>query len=151
VSALAEPTAVYPLLLGVGLRTANPALGRSVAVHACRPLLVVASGAAMRRALSRRVARARPPSSAWLVEPKGYSLPSRHTTVAALTVGACVRSMTLRGSPRWLASAVAAVAVGTSRVWLGVHWPSDVLAGWPFAEAWLRLTDATCPISSGRA
>jgi undecaprenyl-diphosphatase len=90
--------------------------------------------------VSRVIARPRPPAAAWLTDPEGFSLPSKHTTMAALTAGACVRAAGGRGRG-YVPSVLAAAAVGASRVYLGVHWPGDVLAGWLFAVGWLRLTD----------
>ncbi len=146
VSSLAEPEVVYPLLGAAGVAAA-PRIGWW---RACAPCLVVASGAFARRRLSRVIARPRPPEEAWLTVPEGFSLPSKHTTLAALAIGAGMRaSSASRGSSAssrpgaadraW--PLLAAAIVGTSRVYLGVHWPADVIAGWLFAEGWLRLTD----------
>jgi membrane-associated phospholipid phosphatase len=137
VSGLAEPHVVYPLLAFAGVSGARQGVWRQAAV----PCLVVAGGAVARWHLSRVIARRRPPAEAWLAEPEGFSLPSKHTTLAVLTVGAAVRALGIRGAPVHAVTALAAIGVGTSRVCLGVHWPADVVAGWLFAVGWLHLTD----------
>jgi membrane-associated phospholipid phosphatase len=136
VSALAEPRLAYPAAVLAGIGAGR----RTNWWRACGPVLVLGTGAAARRRVSRVIARPRPPAAAWLTDPEGFSLPSKHTTMAALTAGACVRAAGGRGRG-YVPSVLAAAAVGASRVYLGVHWPGDVLAGWLFAVGWLRLTD----------
>lgn len=137
VSALAEPRVVYPVL-GLAAAATLPRIGSRRAVM---PILVVAGGAAVRRRVSRVIARPRPPAEAWLTTPEGYSLPSKHTTLAALAGGACARTLGGSEATARAASLLAAAAVGASRVYLGVHWPADVIAGWLFADGWLRLAE----------
>lgn len=138
VSALAEPGfAVFPIAAATAI-----AARRAGWRQACVPGLTVASGAAVRRLLSRAIARPRPPAALWLAEPEGFSMPSKHTSLAALTAGACAGSVTAGGLGRHAAPLLAAAGVGASRIYLGVHWPSDVLAAWIFAEAWLHLAEA---------
>jgi membrane-associated phospholipid phosphatase len=135
VSAVAEPVVVYPVL-GMTGALAAPRIGWR---KACMPCLVVAGGAAARRLASELIVRPRPPAEAWLITAEGFSLPSKHTTLAALTAGACVRTLTSRTSAARSAPLLAAAVIGASRVYLGVHWPTDVVAGWLFADGWLRL------------
>jgi undecaprenyl-diphosphatase len=113
---------------------------RSRAVPAPSALLVVTAGMAARAVLSDVVARPRPPAEGWLARPHGFSYPSRHTTAAALGFGALARSVPPRYQPvARLTAAVLTGAVGTSRVYLGVHWITDVLGGWLFGSLWLCL------------
>lgn len=64
------------------------------------------------------------------------AFPSGHAMTAAVVCGALLWLLHLRtpARPLWrsaaLVAAVSVVGVGLTRVWLGVHWPSDVLGGW---------------------
>jgi undecaprenyl-diphosphatase len=87
--------------------------------------------------------RARPEPFFGIVAPTSYSFPSGHAlyslcfygTLAAIT-GARLRSLAVR-----LAIRVAAISlillIGTSRIYLGVHYPSDVLAGYMTGFIWV--------------
>jgi undecaprenyl-diphosphatase len=88
------------------------------------------------------VARPRPTSGA-LVRALGYGFPSGHSTAAAAgwfavaaVLGWLARSLTVQVSV--LATALlVAVLVGVSRVYLGVHAPTDILAGWAVGGLWV--------------
>lgn len=73
------------------------------------------------------------------------SFPSGHSTLSAaayLTLAMLVASLEPRRRTKGLAYGLAGalvVAVGFSRVYLGVHWPSDVLAGWCLGAAWALM------------
>ena len=143
VSALAEPAFASAVLAALAATAARRADWRA----ACLPGLVVAGGAVARRRLSRAIARPRPPAAVWMTEPEGFSLPSKHTTLAVLTAGACADGAGVRGTPRLVIPLLAGAGVGASRVLLGVHWPSDVLAAWLFAEGWLALAESVRGLS----
>lgn len=80
----------------------------------------------------------------------GTSFPSGHTTAATATYLAVALVLAIGTSPRaraFLVSAAIAigVAVGSTRVLLGVHWFSDVLAGLAIGWAWFGL----CAVAIG--
>lgn len=79
--------------------------------------------------------RSRPPANAAGTDAGGFSFPSGHSATAAALFGllALVASRHLEGRARVLAAAAGlavVAAVGASRVVLGAHYPTDVLAGW---------------------
>ncbi|MFJ2558547.1 MULTISPECIES: phosphatase PAP2 family protein [unclassified Streptomyces] len=119
-------------------------------------LLFLLAGQAVRYGLVRTIARPRPPVEDWATHASGYAFPSGHTTTSALVAGVLIWGVA-RASRRgaraggraagWLPTAYSlmvllgcwAVAVGLSRIYLGVHWATDVLGGWLFAGVWLGL------------
>jgi undecaprenyl-diphosphatase len=71
----------------------------------------------------------------------GYSFPSGHATTSMALAGAVV-ALAWGTRWRWWAVAVGAaftLGMGFSRVYLGVHHPSDVLAGWCAGLAWVSV------------
>lgn len=88
------------------------------------------------------VERPRPALVAHLVEVHPPSFPSGHAADSAFVYGT-LALIAVGGSAtpavrRYLAAAMllVVVMVGASRVVLGVHWPSDVLAGWALGAGW---------------
>ena len=91
------------------------------------------------------IGRDRPPVIDHLVSESNHSYPSGHALGAAVVVGilaAVLLPALAHRVIRVLVIAVASlfvVAVGLSRLYLGVHWPTDVLAGWLIGASWLSL------------
>lgn len=109
-------------------------------------LLVAVIGAtALSEGLKLGYARPRPDLVAHAVETLGTSFPSGHAMLSAaayLTIGALVAHAQERRSVKsyiHVTAILVTLMIGASRVYLGVHWPTDVLAGWCLGAAWSIL------------
>ncbi|TWH95842.1 undecaprenyl-diphosphatase [Sphingobium wenxiniae] len=77
-----------------------------------------------------------------------YSFPSGHAAGNMMFFGALA---ILAGRwPAYVAASVVIALIGASRVWLGVHWPSDVIAGWIEGLGWLALCRVWLPAGGGQ-
>ncbi len=93
-------------------------------------------------------ARDRPPRPDRLVDIDTYAFPSGHAMMSALVLGLVVVAL-WQGTP-WirrhrailLIAPAASLLIGASRVYLGVHWASDVVGGWLFALVWIGVAIA---------
>ena len=87
--------------------------------------------------------RTRPVVFFGLAEPVGYSFPSGHSLVSCVFFGvlaAFAAARTPSATRRWLyyiAAALIISAIGLSRIYLGVHYFSDVIAGYAAAVVWV--------------
>jgi len=118
-------------------------LARQERASAIFVVVTAGAGALLNLGLKLIFARARPDLASAIAEAQWYSFPSGHAMSSFITFGALAYLM-LRQPWPWVArSAGLAVAmtmvvlVGLSRVYLGVHWASDIAGGWSAGTVWL--------------
>lgn len=100
--------------------------------------ITVMGSAALNIAAKSYFARIRPDLWLSIAPETTYSFPSGHAMGSATLAVAVILLCwpTRRRWPVTLISVVFVLLVGVSRVYLGVHYPSDILAGWTAAVAW---------------
>ncbi|MGA9721461.1 MAG: phosphatase PAP2 family protein [Candidatus Binatus sp.] len=140
-------TAGNPLYLSITLLIGGAILARLT--RSWRPLLVLAlvmfGAVSLDHLVKLAVARARPASLYWAVSATGSSFPSGHANESAavyLTLARMFARSETRMGVRTLTYAIGLAApllIGVSRVYLGVHWPTDVISGWALGCAWSAI------------
>jgi undecaprenyl-diphosphatase len=134
----------FPVVIGVTLMAAVIALVR----HRRPGVVAILVGAVSTVVptvflLKIAIGRARPDAVLFGSQALDYSFPSGHTADGSIAwlLGAVTATLGLRPGirrPIIVAAAGLCLAIGWSRVYLGYHWPTDVVASWLFAGA------ATC-------
>ena len=124
-------------------------------LHGVIGAITIGLAAAGNAALKTVFARARPDFLDPLVAEHGFSFPSGHSALGMAAWGILgvlvMRSRLPLGVRRGIVAAIAVliVLIGLSRIWLGVHYPTDVLAGWTVGAVivllYARLTRRVSP------
>lgn len=108
-------------------------------------LAATLGGTALSEGLKIGFNRPRPDLVAHAVDVTSMSFPSGHAMLSAvtyLTLGVMLARTQERKRVRGYilgAAVLLTLLVGASRVYLGVHWPTDVLAGWCLGAAWALM------------
>lgn len=108
-------------------------------------VVAIATGAIASTLLKLMFSRPRPDLVAHLVDTYSTSFPSGHamnSAIVFLTLGALLARAQADRPLRIYFMSVAVfltLTIGFSRIYLGVHWPSDVLAGWCVGAVWAIL------------
>lgn len=108
----------------------------------------VVSGWLVNTAIKNLVGRPRPEIVPHLTDAGGASFPSGHSfnsAVVYIAMALAFASLSSREAVRLTIIAVAVVGsmlIAGSRVWLGVHFPTDVMAGWLGGAGWAFLAAA---------
>ena len=134
---LGEPT----VLVGAGFVVAAWLWYRKRGRFALALLIVILVGRGLSEVQKFAIARPRPMIEPHMVAVKTYSFPSGHATssmIFYLTLALALAPPERRGL--FAAGAILlSLAIGVSRIMLGVHWPSDVVGGWSFGLLWVLV------------
>ena len=116
-------------------------------LDATKILMMTVGGVAISLGLKYVFERARPDLVPHLIEVYSPSFPSGHASMSMV----CFLGMAVVLSRNWahaqarhlfiIMAIFSAVLVGVSRVMLGVHWPTDVIAGWGIGILWVLLVN----------
>lgn len=125
--------------IALGLLAIGAALRRSRSWAAFSSLALVGA-LGIHTAVKPLVGRMRPDLDP-IVEVAGKSFPSGHASAAAVLCGVLAVAVLVAWGPRLaivalVLGSLVAIGVGLTRVYLGVHWPSDVLAGLASGASW---------------
>lgn len=145
--ALTDLTALggYSVLTLLTLVSAGYLLAARKAATAIFLVAAITSGAIVSNLLKLAFVRPRPDVVSHLVDTYSTSFPSGHamnSAIVYLTLGALLARAEVGRRVRIYLMSVAlflTLLIGFSRIYLGVHWPSDVLAGWCVGAAWAIL------------
>lgn len=149
VTALLRPVThlADPLVIAAVLGVAVVVLAARGRRRAAAFLVVSSLGTALLvHAVKVLIGRDRPESADRLVAVTGAAFPSGHAaqSVACYVAIAVVVLWSSRSRTSGLVAMIVAgsivLLVGVSRVYLGVHWTSDVIAGWSLGATWLACT-----------
>lgn len=130
-------------LVPIGIALAIAFLIRAWYRGALLVMVTIAGAALLNLLLKQTFARARPVSFFEYPLPLSHSFPSGHAIFAASILGGLavlvsdrIRSRAVQAGI-WFLALVLILLVGVSRIYLGVHYPSDVLAGYAVAVVWV--------------
>ena len=107
--------------------------------------ITMAGAALLNITLKLTFKRARPEPFFNLSLPETYSFPSGHSLTSAVFFGALAAILTVRIKSRrarvaiWIVSTLMFLTIGFSRIYLGVHYTTDVIAGFAAALIWILV------------
>lgn len=142
--AMADLTALggVAVLVAIGLIVSGFLLLQRRPLAVMTLLTALGGGLAMSQTMKLIFGRERPPLAYRAAEAVNASFPSGHamlSAVAYLTIGAILAKSMQRTREKLYVMGVALIltfVVGLSRIYLGVHWATDVFGGWTIGAAW---------------
>ncbi|MGB7708513.1 MAG: phosphatase PAP2 family protein [Microcoleus sp.] len=134
---LGEPNLLLVICLSLGIVL----LARNHRSEAATIAIAGAGGIGLNILLKQLFARARPLLWDRTVDVRFYSFPSGHAMMSMVIYGLLGYFLASR-FPRWRVgifslTLVLIAAIGFSRLYLGVHWPTDIIAGYTAGLVWL--------------